>query len=67
MSQPHDRVGDAAGTPVGVVEAGVEAAYAGQEMAGLPRVELAKWVDFTIADEVLAELGTDDTADPAGR
>ncbi len=50
------------------IEAGAEAAYAGQELAGLPKIDLAKWVDFSITDEVLAGLGGPLAGtDPAGR
>ncbi len=50
-----------------VIEAGVVEAYKSQELAGMPMVEMANWIDFTVVDEVLAELGTVDGSDPAGR
>ncbi len=50
-----------------VIEAGVAEAYKSPDLAGLPMVEMAKWVDFSIVDDILAELGTVDGSDPAGR
>lgn len=37
--------------------------FAGEDFAGLTAPELGDWVDFTIIDAVLADIGTDDTGD----
>jgi len=37
--------------------------YQSEDFAGVPHVELAKWVDFTVIDEVLASIGKVDGED----
>lgn len=49
------------------IEAAVTAAYATADLAGAPTVALEDWVDFTVADEVIAALGGVADGDPAGR
>jgi NitT/TauT family transport system substrate-binding protein len=49
------------------LEATVTALYEGEDFASARAVELGEWTDFTLVDEVLAELGTDDSMDPATR
>lgn len=49
------------------LEATVTALYEGEDFASVRAVELGEWTDFTLVDEVLAELGTDDSMDPATR
>lgn len=41
--------------------------YETEDFAGLKPLALEDWVDFGPVDAVLAELGTDDSADPADR
>lgn len=41
--------------------------YETEDFAGLEQLALEDWVDFGPMDAVLAELGTDDSADPADR
>ncbi|MBE7733182.1 ABC transporter substrate-binding protein [Devosia faecipullorum] len=41
--------------------------YKGEDFASLHPVTLDEWVDFSIVDEVLADLGTEDSMDPATR
>ncbi len=41
--------------------------FKGEDFAGLEPVGLDAWVDFTVADEVLAALGTAPDLDPADR
>lgn len=41
--------------------------YEGEDFKDLEPLALDAWVDFTPADAVLAELGTDDSMDPADR
>ncbi|MGD9739396.1 MAG: ABC transporter substrate-binding protein [Bauldia sp.] len=62
------------GMDLATIETGVVETYATEELAGLRQVELAEWVDFTVADDVLAALGGAQTTteacpvlDPAGR
>ena len=49
------------------IELAVEETYKGQALAGLSRVPLEDWVDFTVADDALAQLTVDPSTDPAGR
>jgi NitT/TauT family transport system substrate-binding protein len=49
------------------LDATVTALYEGEDFASARAVELGEWTDFTLVDEVLAELGTDDSMDPATR
>jgi NitT/TauT family transport system substrate-binding protein len=56
------------GLDLPTIEAAVTGAYAGPDLAGMPVIGVADWVDFTVADEVNAALGGVDAAqDPAGR
>jgi NitT/TauT family transport system substrate-binding protein len=48
------------------LEEGVAATYTTPEMAGLRMLTLDEWVDFTVADNVIADLGGY-YVDPAGR
>ena len=49
------------------LEATVTSIYAGEDFASLRPVELGEWTDFTLIDEVLAELGTDESMDQVTR
>ncbi|MCW5719532.1 MAG: ABC transporter substrate-binding protein [Devosia sp.] len=49
------------------LNATVSELYKGEDFASLRPVALGEWVDFSVVDEVLAELGTDDSMDPATR
>jgi len=56
------------GMDLPTIEAAVAGGYASPDLAGMRVVEIGEWVDFTIADEVIAALGGIDPAgDPAGR
>lgn len=41
--------------------------YKSEDFAGVPPVTLAQWVDFSVVDKVLADLGVDDSADEPTR
>ena len=41
--------------------------FGGDEFVGLTAPELADWVDFTIVDAILADIGVDETADAPAR
>ncbi|MET3926618.1 ABC transporter substrate-binding protein [Devosia sp. 2618] len=41
--------------------------YEGEDFASVRKVELSEWADFSVLDEVLAELGTDAAADSVSR
>lgn len=41
--------------------------YQTEDFAGIAPVNLNDWVDFSVVDSVIAELGTDDSADPPAR
>jgi NitT/TauT family transport system substrate-binding protein len=57
-----------AGMDAETIQAAVDAAYGTADLAGMRVVTLPEWVDFTVADEVIAALGgVDTTGDPAGR
>ena len=49
------------------LDATVTELYKGEDFASLRPVTLDEWVDFSIVDDVLAELGTEDSMDPATR
>lgn len=49
------------------LEATVTALYTGEDFANARPVTLDEWVDFSLIDEVLAKLGTDEAMDPATR
>lgn len=41
--------------------------YEGEDFKDARKVELSEWADFSVIDEVLAEIGTDDKLDPVTR
>lgn len=41
--------------------------YQGEDFKDLPKVELSSWADFTLLDEILADIGTDETLDKPTR
>jgi NitT/TauT family transport system substrate-binding protein len=41
--------------------------YKSEDFAGVPQVELADWVDFSVVDSVLEDLGVDEAADEPTR
>lgn len=49
------------------LEATVTALYQGEDFANVRPVTINEWTDFTLIDEVLADLGTDDKMDPVTR
>lgn len=56
------------GMDLPTIEAAVVTAYGGPDLAGMRMVTIDEWVDFTIADDVIAALGgVDPAGDPAGR
>lgn len=49
------------------LEFSVGETYKGEDFKDLPVVTLAQWVDFSVADEVLKEIGTDASSDEPAR
>jgi NitT/TauT family transport system substrate-binding protein len=49
------------------LDATVTALYQGEDFTSLRPVALEEWTDFTLIDEVLSELGTDEAMDPVTR
>jgi NitT/TauT family transport system substrate-binding protein len=45
----------------------VEQMYQGEDFANARKVEMTEWADFSLIDEVLADLGTEETMDPVVR
>ena len=45
----------------------VEQVFAGADFAGLTPPALEQWVDFSVVDDILTDLGVDDTADAPAR
>lgn len=49
------------------LEFSVEEIYKSEDFAGVAKVELADWVDFSVVDKVIADLGVDEAADEPTR